>query len=163
MSKPYWLSKLNCLGACAGFPGWETCRAQTPQFLGFNLCNCDYPLICGSPTQGLGFDYTRCIAVPIHLDMVLSLFLSFFFFFNLLHKSAQVIFFLYFCFVFWPCCVARGILAPQPGIEPELPELEMQSLNHWTAREVPCGSFYPFNYRKPFLLVFRLFLVIVTL
>ena len=33
---------------------------------------------------------------------------------------------------FWPCCVARGILVPQSGIEPVLP----CSLSHWTTREV---------------------------
>ena len=35
------------------------------------------------------------------------------------------------------CHVARGILIPPPGIEPVPPALEAQSLNHWTAREVP--------------------------
>ena len=30
-----------------------------------------------------------------------------------------------------------GILVPQPGIEPTPPAEEAQSLNHWTAREVP--------------------------
>ena len=30
-----------------------------------------------------------------------------------------------------------GILVPQPGTEPALPELAAQSLNHWTTREVP--------------------------
>ena len=30
-----------------------------------------------------------------------------------------------------------GILVPQLGIESIPPELEVQSLNHWTAREVP--------------------------
>ena len=33
-----------------------------------------------------------------------------------------------------PAC---GILVPRPGIEPTPPALEAQSLNHWTAREVP--------------------------
>ena len=33
--------------------------------------------------------------------------------------------------------VACGSLVPQPGIEPVLPALEAQNLNHWTAREVP--------------------------
>ena len=37
---------------------------------------------------------------------------------------------------FWPRHVGRGILVPQPGIEPEPPALEVRSLNHWTAREV---------------------------
>ena len=60
--KPHWPLKLNVLGARvpgAGFPGWETHRTQTPHFLGFNLCNCDYCPLCGSPTQGLGLDHTR--------------------------------------------------------------------------------------------------------
>ena len=35
--------------------------------------------------------------------------------------------------------MARGLLVPQPGIEPMLLELEAQSLNYWTAREVPVG------------------------
>ena len=29
------------------------------------------------------------------------------------------------------------MLVPQPGNEPVSPALEAQSLNHWTAREVP--------------------------
>ena len=33
--------------------------------------------------------------------------------------------------------VACGILFPQPGIKPASPALEVQSLNHWTTREVP--------------------------
>ena len=33
--------------------------------------------------------------------------------------------------------MASGILVPQPGIEPMPPEVEAQSLNHWTAREIP--------------------------
>ena len=40
-------------------------------------------------------------------------------------------------FYFWPRHAARGILVPQPGIKPVSPELGAQSLNHWTAREVP--------------------------
>ena len=40
-------------------------------------------------------------------------------------------------FIFWPCCVVCGILVPQPGIKPVPPALKMQSLNHWTSREVP--------------------------
>ena len=42
-----------------------------------------------------------------------------------------------FLFFFWLCCMACGILVPQPGIEPMPPALEAQSFNHWTAREVP--------------------------
>ena len=42
-----------------------------------------------------------------------------------------------FCFIFWFFGLeARGILIPQPGIEPTPSALE-GSLNHWTAREVP--------------------------
>ena len=32
------------------------------------------------------------------------------------------------------------ILVPRPGIEPLPPAKEVQSLNHWTAREVPENS-----------------------
>ena len=38
--------------------------------------------------------------------------------------------------------LAREILVPQPGIKPASPALEEQSLNHWTSREVPCGSIF---------------------
>ena len=39
---------------------------------------------------------------------------------------------------------ARGILVPRPGIEPEFPAVETQSLNHWTTREVlALTTFYP--------------------
>ena len=40
-----------------------------------------------------------------------------------------------FCF-FWPYHTAGGILVPQPGIKTAPPALEVQSLNHWTIREV---------------------------
>ena len=33
--------------------------------------------------------------------------------------------------------VSYGIFVPRPGIEPVPPAEGMQSLNHWTAREVP--------------------------
>ena len=33
--------------------------------------------------------------------------------------------------------MARGILAPWPGIELMTPAMEAWSLNYWTAREVP--------------------------
>ena len=38
---------------------------------------------------------------------------------------------------FWLHSVACGILVPQPGIKPVPSALGAQSLNHWTAREVP--------------------------
>ena len=37
---------------------------------------------------------------------------------------------------------ACRILVPWPGIEPLSPALEVQSLNHWTAREIPEGIWY---------------------
>ena len=33
--------------------------------------------------------------------------------------------------------MACGIIVPRPGIKPAPPAFEVQSLNHWTAREVP--------------------------
>ena len=42
-----------------------------------------------------------------------------------------------FPFNFWPHRVACGILAPQPGIKPVPRTVDVHSLNHWTAREVP--------------------------
>ena len=42
---------------------------------------------------------------------------------------------------FWPRREARGILVPRPGIKLASPALEAQSLNHWTAREVPGQAF----------------------
>ena len=42
-----------------------------------------------------------------------------------------------FLFFFWPHHAARGILVPWPRIGPVSPAVEAQSLNHWTAREVP--------------------------
>ena len=44
-------------------------------------------------------------------------------------------------FFFLPHHTAWGILAPLTGMEPMPPALEGQSLNHWTAREVPGTSF----------------------
>ena len=40
-------------------------------------------------------------------------------------------------FFFWLRCVACGILVPRPGIKPVPHAVEVQSLNHWTTREVP--------------------------
>ena len=42
----------------------------------------------------------------------------------------------------WPRCMARGILVPQPGIEPAPLAVEVWSLNHWTTREAPDISVY---------------------
>ena len=45
--------------------------------------------------------------------------------------------FLFFGSFFWPCHAACGILVPQPGVELVPPAVEVQSINHWTAREFP--------------------------
>ena len=44
---------------------------------------------------------------------------------------------------FFPMATSHGmwILVPQPGIEPMPPAMEVQYLNHWTAREVQQESF----------------------
>ena len=44
------------------------------------------------------------------------------------------------CF-FWLHGAACGILGPGPGIEPAPPAVEVWSLNHWTARDVPVYRF----------------------
>ena len=36
--------------------------------------------------------------------------------------------------------MACGILVPRPGIKPAPPALETQSLNHWTARDIPLAQ-----------------------
>ena len=46
----------------------------------------------------------------------------------------------YFLFSFWLHHLPCGILVSLPGIEPESPEVEAWSLNHWTAREFPAGT-----------------------
>ena len=38
--------------------------------------------------------------------------------------------------ILWGFLAACGILVPHPGIEPMTPAVKVQSLNHWTAREV---------------------------
>ena len=40
------------------------------------------------------------------------------------------------CFIFWLPCMPYGILVPQPGITLAPTALKLQSLNHWTTREV---------------------------
>ena len=44
---------------------------------------------------------------------------------------------IYHYFFFWPYPKAWNILIPWSGIEPASPAVEVQSLNCWTAREVP--------------------------
>ena len=47
--------------------------------------------------------------------------------------------------LFWGCCVACGILVPQPGIQPVPPAVEAWSPNHWTAREAPHSCSFTFT------------------
>ena len=46
---------------------------------------------------------------------------------------------------FWPCCATCGILVPRPGFEPVPPAVEVQSPNHWTAREFPSFTLLKWN------------------
>ena len=41
-------------------------------------------------------------------------------------------------------------LGPQPGIEPQAPALGVQSLSHWTTREVPVAPFSAHKVATPF-------------
>ena len=45
-------------------------------------------------------------------------------------------------FLFWPQHTVHGILVPQAGIIPAPLVLEVQNLNHWTAREAPLLSLF---------------------
>ena len=42
-----------------------------------------------------------------------------------------------FIYLFLPYHEGCGILVPWPEIEPMTPAVEVQSLNHWTTKEVP--------------------------
>ena len=44
-------------------------------------------------------------------------------------------------FFFWPCHETCKILVLYPGMEPMIPAVEAQSLNHWTTREIPTEEF----------------------
>ena len=56
---------------------------------------------------------------------------------GILFYSILFYYFILFYFIFWLHCTACRILVPWPGIKPVPYALEVQSLNHWTAREVP--------------------------
>ena len=45
-------------------------------------------------------------------------------------------------FSIWPCHMAGGALVPQLWTKPVASELEAQSLNHWTTREVLFSSLF---------------------
>ena len=55
-------------------------------------------------------------------------------------------FLLYYCYYLeeelWLCYTACGILVPQPGMNHAPLAVEVQSANHWTAREVPYFLFF---------------------
>ena len=55
-------------------------------------------------------------------------------------------------FLFCLLCDAYGILVPQPGVKPYPPAVDMQSPNHWIAREFPPDIFkthgFYFLYRQ---------------
>ena len=56
---------------------------------------------------------------------------------------SQLCGYVFFTFIFYSFIhfihVAYGILVSPPGIQPEPLALEAKSLNHWTAKEVPCN------------------------
>ena len=60
--------------------------------------------------------------------------------------------FLSFLFTFCPCGRACRILVPQPGMEPALPAVEVQSPRHWTTREFPGTTFFGGGTKEKLLL-----------
>ena len=73
---------------------------------------------------------------PKESDMTERLHFLFFHFLQSLLNVLQYCFF--FMFWFWAC----EILAPQPRIKPPALCTGRQSLNHWTAREVPTQKYF---------------------
>ena len=60
-------------------------------------------------------------------------------FWGLIYSYDNLMVFLFVC-LFWgggSCCVACGILVPQPGIEPGPLAVKAWTLSHWTARVFP--------------------------
>ena len=51
---------------------------------------------------------------------------------------------------FGPNALQCGVLVPRPGIEPVPHALGVWSLNHWTAREVPCLHYFEFTVSQCF-------------
>lgn len=51
-------------------------------------------------------------------------------------------------FIFSLCHEARGILVPRSAIKPRDPELEAQSFNHGTMREIPAWIIFKKYYSK---------------
>ena len=133
-------------------PSWTLLPPPSPYHpSGSSQCTSPkHPVSCIEP--GLA---TRSIHDIMHVSMPFSqfippssspieskrLFYTFFFLkVGMLHfhfYSVQEILFFFFLFF---CHASCRILVPRPGNETVPPGLEAQSLNHWTAREVPCTS-----------------------
>ena len=83
---------------------------------------------CHALLQGNFLIFIECLILPLKSSHLLQVFWGFFF----LGGGGR----------FWPCCVARGVLVPLPGIRPVPSALEAQSLNHLTSREAPPTQFW---------------------
>ena len=92
------------------------------------------PVICHSERQGTtypckdtwGWHPTTSTYVSAPQTVQMSLEICLYFLVNTSFSSAFYFFFV--ClFVFWPYCLACGILVPQPGINPVPPALEVWS------------------------------------
>ena len=80
----------------------------------------------GVAKVGVWGEWGQSRSCSSHLPPGLALSFPFVFFFNLLAAH-----------------MACGILVPRPGTKPTPPALALQSLSHWTTREVPRGSPFP--------------------
>lgn len=63
-------------------------------------------------------------------------------------QGKKKVFYFFFFFLFWLCCVACGLLVPQPGIEPRPPTVTALSSYHWATREVPLSLYYCIDTRQ---------------
>ena len=108
-----------------------------------------YPFIVNCPREGCSSNVTRASAYLrlTATQICMCIFYHWQSNFSFIFSSKLWIYFLkvmhLLLFLFWPCYLARGILVPQPRIEPKPPVLEAWSLNHWTAVEV-----WQFNFLK---------------
>ena len=77
-------------------------------------------------------------------------------------KKKKILFYDHFflTFFFGPHPAAYVILVPRPGIEPLPTAVEVQSLNHWTGREVPLTTFID---RHATVLIIFIILYIISL
>ena len=100
-------------------PGFPALQAHSLPSKPFLLTYFLFQLLYSSPLLGstLYFLTLKCLIVFIHSS-----------------PGSLSIFIL---FIYWPCCVACGILVPWPGTEPVSPAVEVPSPNAWTTWEVP--------------------------